>query len=133
MNVFPSKSNLYFTIIFFLNLSLILTGCNKELDISNFDEAAWKADKMACRHKRGELENNLLEAKSELIELTQQDIISLLGRPEMQELYTRGQKFFIYYLTPSSKCDEVSEFDGKPKLLYIRFSALNQVTEVFVK
>lgn len=133
MNVFPGKSNLYFTVVVFLNLSLILTACNKELDISNFDEETWKADKMACLNKRAESEDVLLEAKPKLVDLSQQDIISLLGRPDMQELYTRGQKFFIYYLTPGAKCEEVSEFHGKPKLLYIRFSALNQVTEVFVK
>ncbi len=103
------------------------------MDISNFDKEAWKADRMACQNTREILGNNLLGAKSELLALTQQEIISLLGRPEMQELYTRGQKFYIYHLTPSPKCKEQPNTTTSTRLLYIRFSALNEVSEVFVK
>lgn len=133
MNVFPEKSKLLSIFFVLLCAAMALSGCNKKLEISNFDAEAWKADKMACLNKRQSLGNNLLEAKSELLELTQQDIIDLLGRPEMQELYTRGQKFYIYHLTPGSRCESVNSNANKPRLLYIRFSALNQVSEVFVK
>lgn len=133
MNVFHRKSP--FCPLFFLvfGLLIILSGCNKKLDISNFDEEAWKADKMACQNTRHTLENNLLAAKSELIDLSQQDIVGVLGKPEMQELYTRGQKFYIYHLTPGPKCDEIAAASEKSRLLYVRFSALNEVSEVYVK
>lgn len=130
-------SKCHYNLLFSLFILLIVTmsGCNKKLDISNFDEEAWKADKMACENKRQTLEKDLLDAKSELLELSQQDIASLLGKPEMQELYTRGQKFFIYHLSPGPKCekDNIDQPTPTPRLLYIRFSALNEVSEVFVK
>lgn len=133
MNLFPEKSKLFSSYFVGFCTVLALSGCNKPLDISNFDEAAWKADKMACLDQRQTLGNNLLEAKSELLERSQQDIINLLGRPEMQELYTRGQKFYIYHLTPGADCENVAAEASNPRLLYIRFSALNEVSEVFVK
>ncbi len=133
MNVFPEKSKFLSLWFVLLCAAIVLSGCNKKLEISNFDEEAWKADKMACLDKRQTLGNNLLEAKSELLERTQQDIINLLGRPEMQELYTRGQKFYIYHLTPGANCENSGAESDEPRLLYIRFSALNQVSEVFVK
>lgn len=130
-------SRCHFKLLFSLIIISLLTlsGCNKKLDISNFDEEAWKADKMACENKRQSLENDLLDAKSELLGLSQQDVVGLLGKPEMQELYTRGQKFFIYHLSPGPKCqkDNVDQPTPTARLLYIRFSALNEVSEVFVK
>lgn len=118
---------------FLLSCVVLLAGCNKQVDISNFDEESWKLDKMACNDQRGKLGEDLLNSKQELIDLTQQEVAATLGKPEMQELYTRGQKFFIYHLTPGPKCDGTSSDSTDAKLLYIRFSALNEVSEVFIK
>ena len=103
------------------------------MDIKNFDEAAWKADKNSCLEKRGELVDDLLSERKELIELTQQEVVATLGMPEKQELYSRGQKFFIYHLTPAPQCKSDNSGSKREKFLYIRFSALNQVSEIFVK
>jgi hypothetical protein len=120
------------TTVFLIGI-LIFTGCNKTVDINNFDEAAWKADKNSCLEKRGKLVDDLLSERKELIDLTQQEIVATLGMPEKQELYTRGQKFFIYHLTPGPDCESKSLNSEKEKLLYIRFSALNHVSEIFIK
>lgn len=119
----------------FLFFCVTFYSCNKPPDISNFDEEAWRADKMACLNTRSGLEKKIMAVKDELKGLSQQEIVELLGRPEMQELYTRGQKFFIYYLTPAPDCrkGQNTTIDGMVRLLYIRFSALNQVNELFVK
>lgn len=120
------------TAVFLIGI-LIFTGCNKTVDINNFDEVAWKTDKMACNGKRSGLVNDLLSERKEFIDLTQQEIVATLGMPEKQELYTRGQKFFIYHLTPGPDCKSKSSDSEKEKFLYIRFSALNQVSEIFIK
>lgn len=116
-----------------LSCIILLVGCNKRVDISNFDEDAWRLDKMACNDQRGKLVEDLLKSKEEFIDLTQQEVAATLGKPEMQELYTRGQKFFIYHVSPGPKCEGISVDATNARLLYVRFSALNEVSEIFLK
>lgn len=118
--------------LFLLSCIILLSNCNKPLEIKDFDKASWKADRMACNNTRAKQENVIMIAKNELLRLSQEEIIELLGKPEKQELYTRGQKFYIYYLSPSPACQGAHEAINT-RFLYIRFSAINMVNEIFVQ
>lgn len=133
MNIKSKHFQFLMQVTLLFSCIILAVGCNKQVDISNFDEEAWRLDKMACNDQRGKLVEDLLISKQELIDLTQQEVAATLGKPEMQELYTRGQKFFIYHLTPGPKCEDTGTDTVNSKLLYIRFSALNEVSEIFVK
>lgn len=136
MNIGPShifrRRNFHTIIILFL-YTIGFYGCNKPLEVKGFDAQSWKSDKKACQNSRIAQEKVIIAAKDKLIGSAQEDIIQFLGRPEKQELYTRGQKFYIYYLSPSSECDESIDSTIPSRLLYVRFSALNKVNEVFVQ
>lgn len=71
----------------------------------------------------------LMDQKAELLALSELDIVELLGRPDQNELYTRNQKFYFYFLTPSSSCDTPAE---KPQRLMIRFNAVGLAQEILV-
>ena len=86
----------------------------------------------ACQGIRNNLTENLLASKNELKGLSQQEMSELLGKPDRQELYARGQKFFIYHLSPAPDCQEPSP-NQEYEVLYIRFSALNEANEIFVE
>jgi hypothetical protein len=63
--------------------------------------------------------------------LNEQEIISLIGKPDENELYTRNQKFFYYNIEASPSC--TSSTVGKPKQLVIRFNAIGLAKEAIVE
>ena len=56
-----------------------------------------------------------------LLSLSQQEVISLLGKPDENELYKRNQKFYYYFVQPSAACTNANT--QNPKKLVIRFNA----------
>jgi hypothetical protein len=66
--------------------------------------------------------------KEKLLVLDEMQIVDLLGRADENELYTRNQKFFYYYLEPSPLCDSVKGKDATK--LIIRFNAVGLAKEV---
>ena len=113
-------------IIAFL-IILFSTACGEVPNLENVDLEQWKEDKNACKEYRMEAIDNLLKQKGKLRGLSQNEIINLLGSADKHQLYERSQKFFIYYLEPSEKCDQYRE--GYIKALYIRFNSLDQAVD----
>ncbi len=58
------------------------------------------------------------------------DLVQLLGRPDENELLTRNQKFFIYYLEPGPQCK--SPVDHAKKLV-LRINAMSLTKETQIK
>ncbi len=114
-------------IIFFFLLS-----CRQSLPtFDEIDFEVWKRDKLACNGQRSQM-SEAMEAQSEkLVALNEQEIISLLGKPDENELYKRNQKFYYYFLQPSRECSE-SPVEN-PKKLVIRFNAIGLAKEVTVE
>ena len=112
-----------------LMLSILLFACDKTVDLKNFDEQSWQNDKGACKNIRVDMQDDLEEVKEQLKGLNQDEIVSVLGRPDENELYKRSQKFFIYHITPKT-CDD-KEFK-QYKYLSIRFNATGLAKEVIV-
>jgi hypothetical protein len=112
-------------------IALIVTSCGKSLpELKSLDLKAWKDDKNAC----GEYRSGSIEAiqtqKEKLLALDESKIISLLGRPDRNELYKRNQKFFYYYLQSGPACSAPSE---NAKRLAIRFNAMGLAKEVAIE
>lgn len=127
------KNRPFYVALPILIFGIFLSSCNEPLEVKDFDAISWKSDKKACNNARSHYEDILIGAKEQIVGATQEDIIRFLGRPERQELYTRGQKFYIYYLSPAQECGENVNTTTPPRLLYVRFSALNKVNEIFVQ
>jgi hypothetical protein len=73
-----------------------------------------------------------LEASAAMLKgLSENDILDVLGCPDVNELYSRNQKFYLYYITPSEECGVTRM--AKEIFLEIRFSATNQAREVMIK
>jgi outer membrane protein assembly factor BamE (lipoprotein component of BamABCDE complex) len=67
-----------------------------------------------------------------LLALSEQEIVTLLGKPDENELYKRNQKFYYYFLEPSKQCsDTLGEND--PQKLVIRFNAIGLAKEVSIE
>ncbi len=109
-----------------------MANCTNEIKIEGFDAAAFKLDKHACSGARASLESQLIAVQEEFKGHNQIEITKLLGKPDRIEIYTRGQRFFIYFIESGPSCSN-KKLEKYPKSLFIRFSALNRANEVFIK
>jgi hypothetical protein len=111
------------------SLLFVLFACGSSSpEIKGFDRDAWKNDQNGCASKRLQLSDAVLATKEKLLGLGEIDIVSVLGNPDQQELYSRNQKFYRYYLEPNGKCAGVQS--AHPKMLVVRFNAVGLAKEI---
>jgi len=109
-------------------LAFALCSCSKDLpELEGIDLIIWKEDKNACNGKRAGMLQSMETEKVKLIALSEMDIVTLLGKPDQNELYKRNQKFYTYFVQPADAC---SSGKGNPKRLVIRFNAMGLAKEV---
>lgn len=107
-------------------------SCNKPLPtLEGVDVEAWQRDKNACNNIRGTMREAMDREKEKLLALKQMQIVSLLGRPDVNELYSRNQKFFYYFVEPAPDC--TSAQDTTAQRLVIRFNAVGLAKEVSIE
>lgn len=116
--------------IILILVSGLLTACQKDIRLDGFEPQKWKADPNGCNGDRKKLMGILLKNQKTLIGYNEMEIKAFLGKPDSQDLQTRGQKFFEYGVEGNSLCDQASS--QSPTILRIRFDALDRVTEVAV-
>lgn len=107
---------------------LLLTACGKSPEIAGFDAQKWREDAHGCKGYREKVAGFLITGRKELIGRNEKEIKNFLGKPDSQEIQTRGQHYFIYEIKGGSTCNE----NGAPGQLRIRFDALNRVSELAV-
>lgn len=117
-------------IIKWLNMmALILYGCSKPLpDLKGIDRDRFAEDKNACNNVRRSMRNAIVDQKEKLLALNQMQVVRLLGRPDVNELSSRNQKFFYYFLEPGPDCGAGA--DSSAERLAIRFNAVGLAKEV---
>ncbi len=111
-----------------LFFSLLLISCQSAVDIEDFDEAAFRSDPNGCTGVRADMKETLFVADKYLKGLTQEEIWATLGKPDRQELATRSQKYYVYYVDPAPAC--MGDSTSLPLTLFVRFSAMNRASEV---
>lgn len=115
----------YFSFI----LLLYTASCTPDIMIDGFDKSVWIGDKDGCKGDRKELVDILIQHKSKLLGKDQDQIKSLLGKPDMHEIYRRSQRFYIYSLDPGASCPNYIA-DKTAANLTLRYNALGRVHEV---
>jgi hypothetical protein len=110
-----------------LLLVSLVTGCGKPLPtLEGFDKEAWITDPKGCLGKRKAMTERVRSEKEKLLALDEMKIVALLGKPDVNQLYKRNQKFYHYYIDDSSQCGGVG---GTSSKLVIRFNAMGLATE----
>ena len=113
--------------VFFV-LLLLTSSCGKSLpELKGVDLESWKTDKYGCAGKRAPFIENMRQQKSDLLSLSEMQIVEILGSPDRNELYKRNQKFYYYYLQPTEDCPTPTT---NPIRLSIRFNAMGLAKEV---
>lgn len=109
-------------------VSISLLSCEQELKLSGFDVQKWKDDAHGCKGYREKVAGSLLNQRKMLTGANEKEVKRLLGKPDSQELQTRGQQYFVYEIKGGRGC----EGNRPPALLRIRFDALDRVTELAI-
>lgn len=91
---------------------------------------AWMKDPGGCRGLRVAAANPLQRQRKKLLRLDEMEITRILGKPDENELYVRGQKFYRYYLEPSSVCANAVD---NARSLVIRFNAVGLSSAVYLE
>jgi hypothetical protein len=117
---------------FSFSVLFLIFSCGKPLpSLEGIDLGKWKEDKNGCNSFRGASRETLDKQKEKLLALDEMQIVELLGRPDQNELSTRNQKFFYYFLAPSEACP--GDHQAHPERLIIRFNALGLAKEVMIE
>ncbi|HAI76133.1 MAG TPA: hypothetical protein DCM08_07775 [Microscillaceae bacterium] len=114
----------------FLCLGL-LTSCQDTPALQNFDAKLWQQDRLGCQGKREKLIESLANQADKLKGLGQNQIIELLGKPDLQELHKRNQKFYLYFYKKGTQCDGQMSYP-KGQAISIRFNALDRANEIVI-
>ncbi len=119
----------FIVVVFFY----LTTGCKKKKDrkLQQFDSVSWINDKNGCDSSRLTMKDQVLSLKHLMKGLKVNEIETLMGRPDAQELYQKNQRYYIYFIEPGGDC---SLNNGEqPLALYIRFSAIGIANEISIK
>lgn len=104
-------------------------SCDKPLPtLEGMDLEKWRQDKDACQNMRRPMRDAIESQKEKLLALDQMQVVKLLGKPDVNELSSRNQKFFYYFLEPAHGCGVAAD-SGALKLV-IRFNAVGLAKEV---
>lgn len=110
---------------------LLCFGCQAPLPkLEGIDLQRWQQDKNACHHQRADMCDAIDHEKEKLLSLKQMEVVELLGHPDQNELYSRNQKFFYYFIDPAPTCPGG---DSSAAKLVLRFNAIGLVNEVAIE
>lgn len=98
--------------------------------LNNLNLDQWRTDREGCNGQRAGMEQAIRSEKDKLLALDEKQVITILGRPDQNELYKRNQKFYTYFLAHGPSCAPPS---GQPLKLIVRFNAMGLANEVTVE
>lgn len=108
-----------------LVLLLFIGACTSN-KFENFDDKSWKEDRNGCTGKRRALVAIILARKAEIYGLNEVEILHSFGRPDVNDLRKRQQKFYYYYTENATTC----KGDSNTRILKFRFNAIDKVQEI---
>lgn len=124
------ENNIFVKIAFVITCSLF--SCSKSLPVlDGIDLKEWSDDKNACAGKRLAMKDAISNQKEKLLGLNEMELVSLLGKPDNNELYKRNQKFYYYHILPSKDCNLKTQ--NAVLQLVVRFTAMGVANEVSVE
>lgn len=104
-------------------LLVLCLACSKPLpQLDGIDLDAWKDDYEGCQNKRIGYTDALKDQKDKLKGLSERDLVSLLGRPNRNDLSEHHEKFYSYFIGCSK--------DSASLILEVRFNATGVSKEV---
>jgi len=113
--------------------AILLFSCGPSAPaLEGMDLTKWRQDPNGCHGERAVALKQLEIQKDKLLGQAELDVVALLGKPDRNELSTRNQKFYYYFIEPAEACG-VKAGDHAPVRLAIRFNAMGLAKEVRIE
>lgn len=116
--------------LYVLLAAVLVSGCSSAPDqFGKLNLKKWRGDRGGCNGVRGTLEPDFRAEIQNLKGKTANTIGELLGRPDVNQIADRNQKFYIYFLEKGPHCNQPG---GKSmsRSVAIRMSAIGLATEI---
>jgi hypothetical protein len=114
---------------YFLPIIFLATACTKQPKLEGLDLEKWSTDKGGCSGERIKSIEKLKSLKEEIKGTSSNDLDDYLGRPDVQQLADRSQKYYIYFLEKGTHCETLQK-KSDAQSMAVRFSAMGMATEV---
>ncbi len=111
-------------------MAVLLSGCSSAPDqFGKLDLKKWRGDRGGCNGVRAKLVPDFKAEIQNLKGKTANTIGELLGRPDVNQIEDRNQKFYIYFLEKGPQCDQAGA-KSNSRSVAIRMSAIGLATEI---
>ncbi len=104
-------------------------SCSGPAKFGDIDLERWRNDRGACQDFRKEEIHNIGKVKPELLGKSSNEIGKMFGAPDIQQLGTRNQKIYIYFVESGPQCQDKNRSAEANKLIF-RFNAVSLLTEI---
>lgn len=111
-------------------LVVLFAGCGPAPDtLGKLNLKGWRGDRGGCNGVRATLVPGFKAEIQNLKSMSSNTIGELLGRPDINQIADRNQKYYIYFLERGTHCDRPGEKSNSPSVA-IRMSAMGIATEI---
>ncbi|GAA4446680.1 hypothetical protein GCM10023189_02110 [Nibrella saemangeumensis] len=109
---------------------ILFSSCSDTPDrLGRLDLVKWRQDRGGCNGLRSMLVPDLKAVQQDLKGRSSNEIGQLLGRPDINQIADRAQKFYIYFLEKGPHCEDTRLKSNAPTVA-IRMGAIGLATEV---
>jgi len=112
-----------------LFVALVMLNCSEPDRLGKLDLVQWRHDRGGCQGVRTTLVNDFKSVREELKGATVNKVGNLLGRPDVEQLDDRNQKYYIYFLEKGPHCQD-AKAKSDSRSVALRISAIGLVTEI---
>ena len=111
-------------------LMALLVSCNASPDtFGKLDIAKWRSDRGGCYGIRATLLTDFSAVRQDFKSIHVNDLGNLLGRPDINMIAERNQKYYVYFLEKGTHCTDPKQKPAAPSVAF-RISAIGLVTEI---
>jgi hypothetical protein len=123
---FLCKSGSFAAII----IVMTLLACSSAPDqFGKLDLKKWRGDRGGCNGVRASILANFKAESQNLKGKSANTIGEWLGRPDINQIADRNQKFYIYFLERGPQCDKAGA-KSNSRSVALRLSAIGLVSEI---
>ena len=124
-----SRRQLFNLFVAILGVGLLCSCGSPPDQFGKLDLKKWRGDRGGCNGVRAALVPDFKAETQNLKGKTANTIGELLGRPDVNQIADRNQKFYVYFLEKGAHCDQSGQ-KSDSRSVAIRMSAIGLATEI---
>ncbi|MFN8345139.1 MAG: hypothetical protein U0X91_09050 [Spirosomataceae bacterium] len=125
-----SFSGLRCTLLCTLYLALFTFSCTSAPDrIGTLDLVKWRSDRGGCKDVRKTMEADFRNIEKDILGKHIDEVGQMFGRPDIHQLGSRDQKFYVYFLGKGPHCSDITQKSEAQKVI-LRFNAVGLLSEI---